>query len=72
MQAATLPGVTSFSDVAPEATEEQEALAVAFLSECTVGDTVLDAYDAAYEQETKCRALLSAAESAIQRASGLN
>ena len=66
------PGVAGFSDVALEATKEQEALAVAFLTKCTVGDTVLDAYDAMHEQETKCRAFLSVAESAIQQASGRN
>ena len=38
LQATMAPGVPGFSDVALEATEEQEALAVAFLSECTVGD----------------------------------
>ena len=72
LRATMAPGTASFSDVALEATEEQEALAVAFLSECTVGETVLNAYDAAYDQETKCRVFLSTAESAIQRASRLN
>ena len=66
MQATVTPRVAGFPDVTLEATGEQEALAVAFLTECTVGDTVLDAYDAACKQETKCRAFLSTAESAIQ------
>ena len=65
LQATMAPGVAGFSDVALEATKEQEALAVAFLSKCTVGETVLNAYEAAYDQETKCRAFLSAAKSAM-------
>ena len=50
LQATMAQGAAGFSDVALDATEEQETLAVAFLSECTIGETVLDAYDAAYDQ----------------------
>ena len=36
LQATITPGVAGFSDVTLEATKEQETLAVAFLTECTV------------------------------------
>ena len=58
------------ANVSNKVTEEQETLAVTFLTECMEGETLLDAYKAAYDQSCKARAYLSAAESTIQCASG--